>query len=173
METWGRSANDLRDQRDKLVGELSQLVSIQYFETKEGAYNIVLGKGFNLVELGRNWNLEVSGTDVYWVSTKGEKIPLTSDEVSSGELGGWLRLLEQLSDEFNYEYVSGNKIVYNLSGELISESDELVSDLGLVIGDSFNFSGKDHFGNTISGSFTITTGTETVRDLLDEIEKNF
>ena len=88
-------------------------------------------------------------------------------------MGGWLRLLEQLLDEFNYEYVSGNRIVYNLSGELISESDELVSDLGLAIGDSFNFSGTDHFGNAISGSFTITTGTETVRDLLDEIERAF
>jgi len=171
METGGRSANDLRDQRDKLVGELSQLTSIQYFETKEGAYNIVLGKGFNLVELGRNWNLEVSGTDVYWVSTKGEKIPLTSDEVSSGELGGWLRLLEQLSDEFNYEYVSGNKTVFTKSGELISESDNF-SDLGVTSG-TFNFSGTDHFGNSVSGSFTINTGNETVRDLLDEIEKAF
>jgi flagellar hook-associated protein 1 FlgK len=173
METGGKSANDLRDQRDKLVGELSQLVSIQYFETKEGAYNIVLGKGFNLVELGKTWKLEVSGTDVYWVSTKGEKIPLTSKEVNSGELGGWLRLLEQLSDEFNYEYVSGNKIVYNLSGKLISEGDKLVDDLGLSIGDSFSFSGKDHFGNTISGSFTITTGNETVKDLLNAIESAF
>jgi flagellar hook-associated protein 1 FlgK len=173
METGGKSANDLRDQRDKLVGELSQLVSIQYFETKEGAYNIVLGKGFNLVELGKTWKLEVSGTDVYWVSTKGEKIPLTSKEVNSGELGGWLRLLEQLSDEFNYEYVSGNKIVYNLSGKLISEGDKLVDDLGLSIGASFSFSGKDHFGNTISGSFTITTGNETVKDLLNAIESAF
>ena len=173
METGGKSANDLRDQRDKLVGELSQLVSIQYFETKEGAYNIVLGKGFNLVELGRTWKLEVSGTGVYWVSTKGEKIPLTSKEVASGELGGWLRLIEQLSDEFNYEYVSGNKIVYNLSGKLISEGDKLVDDLGLSIGDSFSFSGQDHFGNTISGSFTITTGNETVKDLLNAIESNF
>lgn len=171
METGGRSANDLRDQRDKLVGELSQLVSIQYFETKEGAYNIVLGKGFNLVELGRSWNLEVSGTDVYWVSTEGEKIPLTSDEVSSGELGGWLRLLEQLSDEFNYEYVSGNKIVFTKSGELISESDKF-SEFGVKSG-TFNFSGTDHFGNSISGSFTINTGDETVRDLLDEIERAF
>uniref|UniRef100_A0A7V5XHE4 Flagellar hook-associated protein 1 n=1 Tax=Thermodesulfobacterium geofontis TaxID=1295609 RepID=A0A7V5XHE4_9BACT len=173
METGGKSANDLRDQRDKLVGELSQLVSIQYFETKEGAYNIVLGKGFNLVELGRTWKLEVSGTDVYWVSTKGEKIPLTSKEVASGELGGWLRLLEQLSDEFNYEYVSGNKIVYNLFGKLISEGDRFVDDLGLSIGESFSFSGKDHFGNTISGSFTINTGNETVKDLLNTIESAF
>jgi len=170
-ETGGKSANDLRDQRDKLIGELSQLVSIQYFETKEGAYNIVLGKGFNLVELGRTWNLEVSGTNVYWVSNQGEKIPLTSEKVNSGELGGWLRLLEQLSDEFNYEYVSGDRAVFNNSGELISESDKF-SDFG-VTSDIFTFSGTDHFGNTISGSFTINTGDETVRDFLDEIERTF
>ncbi len=173
METGGKQANDLRDQRDKLVGELSQLANIQYFETKEGAYNIILGKGFNLVDLGKHWTLEISGTDVYWVNTNGEKIPLTSEKVSSGELGGWLKLLEQLSDEFNYEYVSGDKVVFNNSGELISETDNLVSDFGLSIGDTFTFSGTDHFGNSVSGSFTITTGTETVRDLLDAIESAF
>jgi len=170
-EVGGKSANDLRDQRDKLVGELSQLASIQYFETKEGAYNIVLGKGFNLVELGRTWNLEVSGTDVYWVSSQGERIPLTSEKVSSGELGGWLRLLEQLSDEFNYEYVSGDKIVFNNSGELISENDKL-SDFGLSGGETFNFFGTDHFGNTISGSFDVSAES-TVRDLLKKKKKAF
>uniref|UniRef100_A0A7V4N537 Flagellar hook-associated protein 1 n=1 Tax=Thermodesulfobacterium geofontis TaxID=1295609 RepID=A0A7V4N537_9BACT len=175
METGGKLANDLRDQRDKLVGELSQLVSIQYFETKEGAYNIVLGKGFNLVELGRTWKLEVSGTDVYWISTKGEKIPLTSKEVSSGELGGWLRLLEQLSDEFNYEYVSGNKVVYNLSGELISEADKLV-DLGLSGTVTFNITGTDHFGNEISGNISynlVANPNVTLKDLLNKIEELF
>jgi flagellar hook-associated protein 1 FlgK len=175
METGGKSANDLRDQRDKLVGELSQLVFIQYFETKEGAYNIVLGKGFNLVELGRTWKLEISGTDVYWVSTKGEKIPLTSKEVSSGELGGWLRLLEQLSDEFNYEYVSGNIAVYNLSGKLINESDKL-SDLGLSGTVTFNVIGTDHFGNNISGSISYNLDANpdvTLKDLLNKIEELF
>ncbi len=173
METGGKQANDLRDLRDKLIGELSQLVNIQYFETKEGAYNVILGKGFNLIELGKIWKLEISGTDVYWVSTKGEKIPLTSKEVNSGELGGWLRLLEQLSDEFNYEYLSGNKVVYNNFGKIISESDNLVNAFNLNYGDTFSFEGKDHFGNEISGSFSIVIGNETVRDLLNTIEAAF
>lgn len=171
-ETGGKPANDLRDQRDKLVGELSQLTSIQYFETKSGAYNIILGKGFNLVELGNTWKLEASGTNVYWVNTKGERLPLTSEKVNSGELGGWLRLLEQLSDEFNYEYVSGDKIVFNKSGKLISENDNFINDFGLSIGDIFNFSGIDHFGNSISGSFTVNQNS-TVRDLLNAIESAF
>ncbi|MFN3505652.1 MAG: flagellar hook-associated protein FlgK, partial [Caldimicrobium sp.] len=97
MESGGKSANDLRDKRDNLIGELSQLANIQYFETKEGSYNVILGKGFNLINLGYSWKLELSGTDIYWKGSSGERVPLSSKEVESGELGGWLKLLEQLS----------------------------------------------------------------------------
>ncbi len=172
QEAGGKSANDLRDQRDKLVAELSKLTSIQYFETPNGAYNIILGKGYNLVSQNKSWHLEVSGTDVYWVGNNGEKIPLSSKQVSSGELGGWLKLVEQLSDEYNYEYVSGNQIVLNKHGNPISESDNLVDDLGLLVGDTFVFTGKDHFGNTIRGSFTVES-TSTVKDLLTAIESAY
>ncbi len=171
FESGGKTANDLRDQRDKLVGELSQYAQIQYFETKEGSYNIILGKGFNLVTLDYHWQLEISGTTVYWVGSRGEKIPLTSREVSSGELGGWFKLLEQISDAYNFEYVSGNKVVMNLHGRTLSEGDSFATDLGLSSG-TITFRGKDHFGKEISGSFTITS-TSKVRDFMDEIEKAF
>jgi len=172
QEAGGKPANDLRDQRDKLVSELSQLANIQYFETKDGAYNIILGKGLNLVNLNYSWKLEISGTDVYWVGSNGEKVPITSKTVSSGELGGWLKLLEQLSDEYNYEYVSGNKVVYDKHGQYLSESDKLVDDVGLSVGDTITFSGTDHFGNKISGSFTVSSDS-TVRDFLDAIENAY
>jgi flagellar hook-associated protein 1 FlgK len=173
QEAGKHTANDLRDQRDKLIGELSQIASIQYFETKEGACNVILGKGLNLVTLNHTWKLEISGTDVYWVGSEGEKIPLTSKEVSSGELGGWLRLLEQLSDEYNYEYVSGNRIVLH-GGNPISESDKL-TDLGLSGTVSFTIQGEDHFGDEISKTITFdldgTDSSATVRTLLDKIEE--
>jgi len=172
QEAGGKPANDLRDQRDKLVSELAQLANIQYFETKDGAYNIILGKGLNLVNLNYSWKLEISGTDVYWVGSNGEKVPVTSSIVSSGELGGWLKLLEQLSDEYNYEYVSGTKQVYNKEGQYISESDNLVNDIGLSVGDKITFSGTDHFGNPVSGEFVVTSDS-TVRDLLDAIENAY
>jgi len=172
QEAGGKPANDLRDQRDKLVSQLSQLANIQYFETKDGAYNIILGKGLNLVNLNYSWKLEISGTDVYWVGSNGEKIPITSEQVSSGELGGWLKLLEQLSDEYNYEYVAGNQVVYNKHGDYISESDNLVTDVGLSVGDKITFSGTDHFGNEVSGEFVVTSDS-TVRDFLDAIENAF
>ncbi|MGC8871314.1 MAG: flagellar hook-associated protein FlgK [Caldimicrobium sp.] len=169
-ESGGKTANDLRDQRDRLVGELSQLASIQYFETKEGAYNIILGKGFNLVNLGYSWKLQISGKDVYWVGSQGERVPLTSKEIPSGELGGWLKLLEQLSDSYNYEYVSGNNTMY-LGGRLLGESDKF-SELGIFSG-AITFVGKDHFGKEISGTFNINTGNETLRDFLDAIERAY
>ena len=171
LEAGGKTANDLRDLREKLVGELSQYAQIQYFETKEGAYNVILGKGYNLVNLAYNWKLEISGTTVYWVGSNGEKLPLTSKEVPSGELGGWLKLLEQLSDSYNFEYVSGSKTVYHPSlGRPIYESDTF-GDLGITTG-TITFSGTDHFGKEISGSFSITV-TKTIREFLDEIEKAF
>ena len=171
LESGGRTANDLRDQRDKLIGELSQYAQIQYFETKEGSYNVLLGKGYNLVNLDYNWKLETSGTTVYWVGSNGEKVPLTSKEVPSGELGGWLKLLEQLSDSYNFEYVSGNKVVMNpLAGRTISESDTFAQ-LGLTTG-TISFQGKDHFGKEISGSFTISS-SKTVREFLNDVERAF
>lgn len=168
-ESGGKTANDLRDQRDRLVGELSQLASIQYFETKEGAYNIILGRGFNLVSLGYHWKLEISGLDVYWVGTRGEKVPLTSREVASGELGGWLKILEQLSDSYNYEYVSSTKAIYKQSGVPIGEYDTF-GDLG--VSGEIKFVGKDHFGKEISGTFDITQD-KPIRAFLDEIERAF
>ncbi len=171
-ESGGKAANDLRDQRDKMVSELAQLANIQYFETKEGAYNVILGKGLNLVNKNYNWQLEISGTDVYWVGRNGEKVPVTSAIVSSGELGGWLKLLEQLSDEYNHEYVSGNKAVINNHGNYITEGDKFVTDLGVAAGDTISFSGTDHFGNEISGTFTIQNDS-TIRDFLNKIEEKF
>lgn len=175
IESGNKKANDLRDQRDALIRELSQLVSIQYFETKEGAYNVILGKGYNIVNIDKVWKLEISGTDLYWIDTQGNKVPLTSKEVGSGELGGWLRLLEQLSDKFNYEYVSGNKMTYDLTGKLVTEITKL-TDLGLSGFVSFQVTGTDHFGNDIDKtiSFDLTTNPNvTIRDLLYEIEKAF
>lgn len=171
-EAGGKTANDLRDKRDKLVSELSQILPITYFESKEGAYNIILGKGYNLVSGINSWRLEVGGTEIYWVDSLGNKISLTSREVPSGELSGWIRLLEQISDKYNYEYVAGNKTVLLPSGKPVSE-DTQFSELGLSGTLTFTISGKDHFGNDIGPINVSIDSNATLRDLLKEIEKTF
>ncbi|MDW8135448.1 MAG: flagellar hook-associated protein FlgK [Thermodesulfobacterium sp.] len=171
LEAGGKSANDLRDQRDSLIRELSQLVSIQYFESKEGAYNVIIGRGFNLVNIDRTWKIEISGTDIYWIDTQGNKIPLTSREVASGELGGWLRLIEQLSDSYNYEYVSGNRTIY-VNGNIINEGTTF-SELGLLNPSDFTINGTDHFGTPISNLIINVNPNTTLREFLDEIERAY
>ncbi|OAQ20472.1 flagellar hook-associated protein FlgK [Thermosulfurimonas dismutans] len=174
-ETGGHQANDLRDQRDRLIAELSKLAPIRYFENKDGAYNVILGRGFNLVDVDRSWELDLSGTEVYWVGHRGERARLTSQEISGGEFGGWLRILEQISDEWNHEYVSSTRAIIKEDGSPLFE-DTTFRELGLSVGDTFEFSGTDHFGNAVSGSFRIESIEDldkTVRDLLDEIEKAY
>ncbi|MDR1812161.1 MAG: flagellar hook-associated protein FlgK [Candidatus Fibromonas sp.] len=76
--TIGNKANDTRDQRDKLLSELAQLVDVDYFEEENGAI-IVSSSGHMLVsnaknhELGMN-RVEITEMDGYQYS----KVEVTS-----------------------------------------------------------------------------------------------
>ncbi len=168
-------ANDLRDQRDRLVAELSKLAQIRYFENGQGAYAVVLGKGLNLVDIDGYWQLELSGDEVYWVGHNGEKVRLTSKDVSQGKLGGWLRIVEQISEDWNHEYVISTKGMFTQDGHIVRE-DTTWEDLGLHDPFTIKFSGTDHFGNQVQGSYSWDPNTDpkaTLRDFLDEIERAF
>ncbi len=168
-------ANDLRDQRDRLVSELSELVQIKYFETNQGAYSIVLGNGLNLVDIDNYWQLELSGEEVYWISDSGEKVRITSEDISQGKLGGWLRILEQISEDWNHEYVISTKSVFKADGGPVRENSTW-EELGFSSAFTINFSGKDHWGDEVKGSYSWDPSTDpeaTVRDFLDAIEDAF
>lgn len=165
-------ANDLRDQRDKLISELSDLAQIRYFENSQGAYSVVLGRGYNLVDLDSYWQLEPAGSEVYWRGHSGEKIKLTSQEVNQGKLGGWLRIVEQISNDWNHEYVISTKNVFTLGGKIIKE-DTTWDEIGIPLPSEIRFRGQNHFGEEVEGAYKITNKKGTVRDFLNEIEKAF
>ena len=165
-------ANDLRDQRDKLIAELSDLAQIRYFENSQGAYAVVLGRGYNLVDIDSYWQLETAGSEVYWRGHSGEKIKLTSEEVSQGKLGGWLRIIEQISNDWNHEYVISTKNAFTFTGKVIQE-DTTWDEIGVPIPTEIRFRGQNHFGEEVTGAYKITDKDKTVRDFLDEIEKAF
>jgi flagellar hook-associated protein 1 FlgK len=50
QEATGATANDLRDQRDKLVDELSALTQVNVSEEKSGAYSVIIAGGISLVQ---------------------------------------------------------------------------------------------------------------------------
>ncbi len=165
-------ANDLRDQRDKLVSRLSELAEIRYFENNQGAYAVVLGKGYNLVDIDSYWQLDLAGGEVYWEGHSGEKARLTSQEVTQGALGGWLRIIEQISEDWNHEYVISQRSVFTRAGKVITEGTTW-EELGLSGPVTIEFRGTNHFGEEVRGSYTTSDLQETVRDFLDQVEKSF
>ena len=96
-ESSGQGANDLRDERDRLLGELSERVNCTIFEDDQGRVSVFIG-GSPLVE-GANayWRMEVQEVaadgrmKVELVSSSGSRVDVT-DRINGGKLGGLLSL---------------------------------------------------------------------------------
>jgi flagellar hook-associated protein FlgK len=95
-----KKANDLRDQRDQLVKELSSLLDVNYFESSTGAYTILLADGHSLVDTSDAWQVSWQNNALYWVSTGKDgqpvKAELGSGSEIGGKIGGWLEVRGQL-----------------------------------------------------------------------------
>jgi flagellar hook-associated protein 1 FlgK len=93
----GQSANDLRDQRDQLISELNKLINVTPVQQSDGAFNLFVGSGQQLV-VGSSVTPLVSGADA---SNPGFRVPVLSlpggatvaldaSILTGGELGGLL-----------------------------------------------------------------------------------
>lgn len=101
------SPNDLLDQRDEALRQLSELVSVSIFDEGQGKVNVLIGNGQPLV-IGNTYNEliidpsieDFTKTGVFFVdgTNKAEITPL----LAGGEIGGSLRFrTEVLDDAFN------------------------------------------------------------------------
>ncbi len=94
-----RASNELKDQRDKLVNELSTYIDVETIEEDSGALNVYIGKGISLVINGAAQELKTVQHDVY---PDRLKIEIGNDSLrqdirprlQGGEIGG----LNQFSD---------------------------------------------------------------------------
>lgn len=96
----GNPANDLTDQRNLLVEELSRFVDLNYFEDESGMLTILVGGGNPLVEgkiyNGLEMNFDGSGNLVInWVGSESSKLDITN-YIQGGKLGGWLTVRDEL-----------------------------------------------------------------------------
>ena len=94
-------ANDLLDQRDLLLNELSKLVNTRTFTQDDGAVNVLVGNGQTLVVGGTSMTLstvnnplDASRTEVAY--TVGGVTAIISDSLSGGVIGGTLNFREDL-----------------------------------------------------------------------------
>ncbi len=178
-EAGHHSANDLRDQRDELLKRLSELANVRYFETERGSYTVMIGQGSPLVEDDKSWQLKVQNGKVTWLGSNGQQFDLTTTDISSGELGGWLDIKAKLKPRDITELT--NSAVNTSANEAI-HLDTLFGDIdGVNVTGQFSiaFSGTDQSGAGVSGTYDSNDDvdgdgvTGTIRDFALSIENAF
>jgi flagellar hook-associated protein 1 len=104
IEKSGQSANDLRDERDLLLKELSSMIDISSFEGNDGQVTVLVGNGRPLVQPPYSLSLSTvtnaSGhEDVVWVDRDGNSVDITND-ISGGKLKGWLEVRDVKIEDY-------------------------------------------------------------------------
>ena len=101
-EATGTPANDFRDERQRLLNDLSELLDIQWFETGDGSVTIMTGVGKTLVQAGYPSDTDedplsftqVSGYSDNQLVWRDLDLVLDSDEITGGRIGACLKVRE-------------------------------------------------------------------------------
>jgi len=98
----GQLANDLRDQRQQMIGELNKLVNVSLVQQPDGSTNVFIGSGQPLVVGTKAYTLSTaldpndSSLRVPTIDVGGTTLTLSSNLVTGGRLGGVLALREEV-----------------------------------------------------------------------------
>lgn len=156
MESSNHQANDLRDQRDELVKQLSQLTDIHYFETKQGTYTVLIGQGSPLVEGSRSLHLTLNGGIVNWAGPAGQLKELTTQDIGNGKLGGWMDIKARISPRDTSTLVGSQ--ANTTGGHAIAASTSWTAIDGTTVSTTtpfvINFSGTAQNGTPVTGTYT-------------------
>jgi len=159
----GAVPNDLLDERDGLINQLAELISVRTVQQDDGAVNVFVGSGQALVtrfldsplQTVRN-DFDSSRSEIAIVS--GSASAVITDNLSGGKLGALLDLRDQVLDPAQN---SLGRIAVSLATEF-----NLQSNLGV---DLDGAAGVDYFSLTtpqVAGS-TANTGAAAVTAVFD------
>lgn len=193
-ETPEQQANDLRDQRQMEINELSDLVGIRYYTTGDGTINVTLTNGTSLVESVNAWKLrsEITPADtvsVIWQGPGGVEEDVTSG-LSGGQLSAQIAIRDTLIpqyqgelDDLAKEFIAGVNAQHSqgvglemlstaTSSYFVNTADlaqPLVNNPSLAFGDritagTFNVHVEDGSGASLATPINITAAT-TLNDL--------
>lgn len=110
------NANDLMDQRQHLVNQLSQYMDINYYQNDDNTMTVTTGKGYPIVSHGDSYSLDVDGKNVTWQSSDGKNLDITST-ITGGKMGGWIAMRDTVIPEYKGK-------LDNLAGSIISAVNE-------------------------------------------------
>jgi flagellar hook-associated protein 1 FlgK len=113
------NANDLMDQRQNLVNQLSQYLDINYFQNDDNTMTITTGTGYPLVSHGDSYSLGFDGNNITWQSSDGKDLDITST-IKGGKMGGWIDMRDSVIPEYKGK-------LDDLVGSIISAVNEVHS----------------------------------------------
>ena len=104
IETPEHHANDLRDERQSELNQLSALIGISYYTTGDGTINVTLANGASLVQSMDSYSVryEITPSDtvaVFWQGPGGTEEDVTSG-LDGGELSAHIAVRDTLIPQF-------------------------------------------------------------------------
>lgn len=165
----GQPANDLLDQRDALVRDLSRIVNVDVVRQNNGHYNVFIGNGQSLVVGSSAMTLKAvpSSSDpqrlVVAMDQQSGEIVLPEHQLQGGSLGGLLafrsetldsvqnsfdQLAQGIADTFNDQHVQG----LDLQGDsgvdffTITDPDHAARNIRVAISDPAKIAAADSDG---------------------------
>lgn len=161
----GQPPNDLLDQRDQLVSDLSQIVDVKVLEQDNGKYNVFIGSGQSLVVGDQaatmkavNSSADPTRKALALVGIAGNVQELNDKTITGGSLGGVLSFR-------NDSLIPTQNAIGRLSMALssaVNDQQNLGVDLNGVLGQNFFTSAAPGvFSNAKNTGNLVLTGTVT------------
>jgi flagellar hook-associated protein 1 FlgK len=97
-----RTANDLRDQRNRFVDELGTLIDIDTFEQSNGGIIVNIANSFTIVNGVDTYRVSVQQKEVVLESSSGGGLVI-SDKISGGKIGGLLAMRDEVIPKYQAE----------------------------------------------------------------------
>ena len=91
--------NDLLDQRNILLGQLSEYIAIDCFSVDNGNLTVITDGGYTLVDRAYSYDLKFENTEIKWEASGGSWKTIT-DYINGGKMGGWLDIRDEVIPKY-------------------------------------------------------------------------
>ncbi|MGH8612068.1 MAG: flagellar hook-associated protein FlgK [Gammaproteobacteria bacterium] len=168
----GQPPNDLLDQREQLINELSKLVSVRVLPQQDQAVNVFIGNGQGLVIGTQVQALALvtdtsDGTQMQVAYSNGASTASISDQLSGGTLGGTLAFRREVLGSARNEL---NRIAAVFADSINAQHRKGMDSKGALGSDLFSISPPqviDNKNNTGSASISATVTDVTALQASD------
>jgi len=146
------NANDLRDERNKLLTELSEHIDIKAFEQDDGSLTVITVRGTSLVDGNSNYELALGGSNgdrILWQGSGASTVDIT-DYITTGDIGSALDMRDEILAKYTLDLNElGNELIWSVN-QMHSQGIGL-STFPTVSGTYRAISQSDAVGTTASG----------------------